>query len=460
MSRRQSYESNYSTKSRAKKLRCQSASQIARNKENFVTWSEHQNLEEVSLGDLPTDLGQHASVIFDVTGQLSKAWIKDLTGAKEHIEAILPHGFSTFIRSASKSAPEIFSVDKLPEDPLVKELLSELQTVFSTWTKLTEMSKSSRKWSEADYAANIYNVIRGPAIRQGNFRAQCPVALPQPLSIYRPRVKPGDVRILNAKTVCPDGSVFVPKRSLKHLSETSSSIFNELKKMTKGTLSSSGSIGGKSDFRYQATPCTMLSDGGGFDFISSFWEDKKHEHIDAACRQNRMATAAAVRQLHALRVRAPVFGLVWAQGTVRAHVDWWEEIEGVDDSGQTVTIPVVRSAPYGGASPRSRRTSRLYHEWDLRKPADILRVYLLIKNIDRWTVNGFIKCINGGIRDLRDGILNREHTLVPWKRNGDIAVAVQDVREGKGRSTQQTGNSATPVSTPPKRRRKRVLRSS
>lgn len=168
--------------------------------------------------------------------------------------------------------------------------------------------------------------------------AQCPVALPQPLSIYRPRVKPGDVRILNAKTVCPDGSVFVPKRSLKHLSETSSSIFNELKKMTKGTLSSSGSIGGKSDFRYQATPCTTLSDGGGFDFISSFWEDKKHEHIDAACRQNRMATAAAVRQLHALRVRAPVFGLVWAQGTVRAHVDWWEEIEGVDDSGQTVTV--------------------------------------------------------------------------------------------------------------------------
>lgn len=51
---------------------------IARNKENFVTWSEHQNLEEVSLGDLPTDLGQHASVIFDVTGQLSKAWIKDV----------------------------------------------------------------------------------------------------------------------------------------------------------------------------------------------------------------------------------------------------------------------------------------------------------------------------------------------------------------------------------------------
>lgn len=168
--------------------------------------------------------------------------------------------------------------------------------------------------------------------------AQCPVALPQPLPLYRPRIKPGDVRILNAKTVCPDGSVFVPKRSLKHLSGASDSAFNELRKMTKGTLSSSGRIGGKSDFRYQATPCTALSDGGGFDFVSSFWEDKKHEHIDAACRQNRMATASAVRQLHALRIRAPVFGLVWAQGTVRAHVDWWEEAEVVDDSGRTVTV--------------------------------------------------------------------------------------------------------------------------
>lgn len=168
--------------------------------------------------------------------------------------------------------------------------------------------------------------------------AQCPVALPQPLPLYGPRVTPGDVRILNAKTACPDGSVFVPKRALVGLMEKSNSPFNRLKKATKGTLSPSGRIGGKSGFRYQATLCTTLSDGGGFEFVSSFWEDKKHEHIDAACRQNRMATASAVRQLHALRIRAPIFGLVWAQGTVRAHVDWWDEIEVVDDSGRKVTV--------------------------------------------------------------------------------------------------------------------------
>lgn len=44
--------------------------------------------------------------------------------------------------------------------------------------------------------------------------------------------------------------------------------------------------------------------------------------LDDAYRQNRMATAAAVRHLHSLHVKAPVFGLVWSDGSVRAHVDW------------------------------------------------------------------------------------------------------------------------------------------
>lgn len=44
--------------------------------------------------------------------------------------------------------------------------------------------------------------------------------------------------------------------------------------------------------------------------------------LDDAYRQNRMATAAAVRHLDSLHVKAPVFGLVWSSGSVRAHVDW------------------------------------------------------------------------------------------------------------------------------------------
>jgi hypothetical protein len=32
--------------------------------------------------------------------------------------------------------------------------------------------------------------------------------------------------------------------------------------------------------------------------------------------------AAALRHLHALRVWSPVFGVIWADGKVKAHVDW------------------------------------------------------------------------------------------------------------------------------------------
>lgn len=50
-----------------------------------------------------------------------------------------------------------------------------------------------------------------------------------------------------------------------------------------------------------------------------------HAALEDAYRQNRMATASALRQLQSMGIRAPVLGLVWASGTVRAHVDWWEE---------------------------------------------------------------------------------------------------------------------------------------
>lgn len=68
----------------------------------------------------------------------------------------------------------------------------------------------------------------------------------------------------------------------------------------------------------------------GFEFVSSFWEDKKPVHtlLDDAYRQNRIATASAVRHLHSLNVNSPVIGLIWANGTVRAHIDWCEVVDG------------------------------------------------------------------------------------------------------------------------------------
>lgn len=83
----------------------------------------------------------------------------------------------------------------------------------------------------------------------------------------------------------------------------------------------------------------------GFEFASAFFEDKKplHQMLEDAYRQNRMSTASAVRQLHSLHINAPIFGLIWSNGTVRAHVDWCK-----DEHGDIVGFPVrlvVRQSP-------------------------------------------------------------------------------------------------------------------
>lgn len=88
-----------------------------------------------------------------------------------------------------------------------------------------------------------------------------------------------------------------------------------------------GSAQDKSSFRFQATPCVQLPvNNASFEFASSFWEDRKpvHQTIEDAYRQNRMSTTSAARHLHSLRIEAPVFGLLWSNGEVRAHADWWK----------------------------------------------------------------------------------------------------------------------------------------
>ena len=56
--------------------------------------------------------------------------------------------------------------------------------------------------------------------------------------------------------------------------------------------------------------------------------------VEHAYRQNRMATTALVRHLQAFKVAVPVFGMIWAEGTVRIHVDW----AGDDNAGRPVCL--------------------------------------------------------------------------------------------------------------------------
>ena len=128
------------------------------------------------------------------------------------------------------------------------------------------------------------------------------------------------VRILNAKSVVPDGAVFVPEGAIRKLSLTADSTFKRLRR--SGMTGSAAR--GEESFACQSTPSVQLPRTPGFQFVSTFWEDKKpvHSMLEDAYRQNRMSTAAAVRHLHSLHVKAPIFGLVWSNETVRAHVDW------------------------------------------------------------------------------------------------------------------------------------------
>ncbi|KAH9837164.1 uncharacterized protein C8Q71DRAFT_857479 [Rhodofomes roseus] len=449
MSRRQSYESDNTTRGKARKPRCLSACQIARNVKSFELWTAHQGCEEVGYDDVPREMRTVVHNVFDITSQLPKEWL-GTTDTSRRMKTVLPPEFLGFMNTAGKAVPALFTSQVAENDS--KQLLSELQIVFSAWNRIRKMRQSSRKWSEADFAANVYNVIRSPAVQQGDYRAQCSIALPQPLSLSR--IKAGDLRVLNAKTASPDSSIFIPARHMSHLSYGSKSPYKVLQSLSKGKMSTSGSIGGESSFRFQSTPCAKLPDTQGFEFASTYWEDKKHQYIEDAHRQNRMATASAVRQLHALGINAPVFGLVWAQGTVRAHVDWWETDP---RSGQLM----IRSAAYAGTNPSNRRTSGVFHEWNLEEPADILQVYLLIKKLDHWTVNGFLDRVIQGIEQLKVDVL-RGHQLVPWKRKGDLAKVLEaNANAHQLKGTPRPSLSITPSSSPPKRRsRRRVPRSS
>lgn len=159
-----------------------------------------------------------------------------------------------------------------------------------------------------------------------DIRVQCAISLPQPQDTFQNAL---DVpRVLNTKTVIPDCAIFIPASRTRALSHSAKSPYKLLK--NHPTVVKAGNAAKRSSFRYQSTPCAQLPDMPGFEFASSFWEDKKPVHalLDDAYRQNRMSTTAAVRHLHSLGIRAPITGLIWADGVVRAHVDWCEESEG------------------------------------------------------------------------------------------------------------------------------------
>ena len=157
-------------------------------------------------------------------------------------------------------------------------------------------------------------------------RPQCTLCLPQ--HVAKGPLTRDERRVLKPRTVVPDGALFLWSPTVKKRSYALPSAYKIIANHTS-TKRVCGR-GNDSSFKSQATPCAASSQGVGFEFISCVWEDKKPSlaHFDQAYRQNRMSAAASLRHLHSLRIQAPVFGLLWADGIVRAHVDWCQYQEG------------------------------------------------------------------------------------------------------------------------------------
>ncbi|KAI0375424.1 hypothetical protein BV20DRAFT_1073454 [Pilatotrama ljubarskyi] len=402
-----------------RKARCLSASQIAKDAGTFEIWSARQGCEEVDLtADLPADLKVHTDEVFNLTGRLPQAWIDQRSKTHRRLPRLADPDFLEFLSSAHISAPELFS-SRVQHDEESIRMLRDLQAISIAWSNAERMRQSSRKWSEADYAGSVYHHVRATAVRCSELRSQCSISLPQPLA---KQVTAKEVRILNAQTAKPDGTLFLPTRLLVNLCRNENSPFKTLSRPSKKPDTVLSAAGGESSFRYQSTLCKKLPDERVFEIASAFWEDKKpsQDELDVAYRQNRMATTSALRQLHALNVPAPVFGIVWAEGCVRAHVDWWRVDKG--------DLRICSAAYSGPQSQDTRRTSTAFHQWDLAKPSDIIQVYLLIRNLDRWTTGRFCQSVISAVTKFASEVQAGKTSLVPWRRKGDVGRLVKEVQ--------------------------------
>jgi len=424
------------TKNRGTARRSPSASEIARNVRDFETWSTHQGCEQVSYSDLPVEIKADVNQVFDVRGRLPKSWVDRASEGYRSLSLITTPEILRFIQDAHENSPQLFS-DEV-SSMHIAELYAEITIVFSAWRRLERMQKSKEKWSEADYTANVYNVFRSPALHKSTHRVHCTISLPQPLQ--NSSLGTQAIRILKTKTAVPDSAILIPAADIRALSHSAKSPFKTLTRHP--AIAKRGSASQGSSFRYQSTPCAQLPDTPGFEFISSLWEDKKpvHQMLEDAYRQNRLATASAVRHLHSLGIQSPIFGLVWSSGSVRAHVDWAKCEKGA--------CPTIFSAPYSGDE--EDQADGLFHEWTLDRPGDILQVHFLIRNIDRWTTGRFCERVTRGIENLVQAINDKKHKYEPWKRVGDLMPSRKENRDINVSIT--TESSPSPPKARPKRR--------
>ena len=77
-------------------------------------------------------------------------------------------GLLKFLAKAKSERPSLFSELEPSESP--EGLVEELSCAYVAWKKLVQMKESKERWSEADFAANVYNLLRSTALTNCSYR--------------------------------------------------------------------------------------------------------------------------------------------------------------------------------------------------------------------------------------------------------------------------------------------------
>lgn len=121
----------------------------------------------------------------------------------------------------------------------------------------------------------------------------------------------------------------------------------------------------------------------------------------------------------------------------------------------TDVLQKIYSAAYGDLPAEGdRRQSSAFHQWNLADPADIIQVYLFMRNLDRWTTGAFRDAVVAGVTDLARRVKADQADVVSWRRKGDLSLSVARKVAAAPAPPEPDTVSAEPAATPAAKLRK------
>lgn len=113
-------------------------------------------------------------------------------------------------------------------------------------------------------------------------------------------------------------------------------------------------------------------------------------------------------------------------------------------------MQAVLSAPYPG--PDADEDGKVFHEWDLDQPGDILSVFLLIRSFDTWTAGRFKERVEQGVAALVEAVTEDGDLYCPWKRE---EAALKPISTSSQDDVENTPPMITAFPTPPPQQRRK-----